>query len=556
MTYQPLMRPGLPPEAAPNKPPIPRFGHRIEPIEWQDQAIIVERDLPIPMRDGTVIYGDVYRPSEVAHDLPVILSWSPYGKHAQSNQVFWPPSGVNPEWLSPLTPFEGPDPFDWCPRGYAVAVIDPRGAWRSNGNYYHNGPIEAQDCYDTIEFLAAQPWANGRVGMTGVSYLACIQYIVAGLQPPSLKALNPWEGFSDWYREFGTHGGIPETGFAPRASDNIQYGPNQTENTWEQMQRHPLLDEYWRSKQIDLTAITQPCWVVASWADQGLHTRGTLEAFKQMASREKWLDIHGQKKWAHYYLPDSTRRRHSFFDHFLLEPGCTLPAWPRVQLEVREAAGVAETRAEEDYPLRRQQPLALYLGAEEALLPDPATPARVEWDSENDEVVFDHRFDTDSEFTGHAALRLWLEAPDAQDADIFVALEKLDRAGERVGFTFYAFYENGPVALGWLRASHRALDPERSSDLQPVHPHDREQPLPGDGPVCCDIELWPSSTLFRAGETLRLRIGGRDLYRDALPRLPFARHEDTRNRGRHVLHCGGAHDSRMLLPLIPAKDGG
>ena len=548
MTYRPLMRPGLPPESAPHKPPLPAFGHRIEPVA----GIVAERDLPIPMRDGTMIYGDVYRPSEGARDLPVILSWSPYGKHAQSNQVFWPASGVNPDWLSPLTPFEGPDPLDWCPRGYAVAVIDPRGAWRSNGDLYHNGPIEAGDCHDTIEFLAAQPWANGRVGMTGVSYLACIQYIVAGERPPSLKALNPWEGFADWYREFGTHGGIPETGFAPRASDNIQYGPNLTENTWAQMRAHPLYDEYWASKEIDLGAITQPCWVVASWSDQGLHTRGTLEAFKAMASREKWLEVHGQKKWAHYYLPESTRKRHEFFDHYLLGRATALAAWPKVTLEIRDAAGAAETRAESEWPLARQQPTALHLAPDGTLTRDPPEPGTISWDSESEEVSFDHRFAEDTEITGHAALRLWLEAPDAEDADIFVALEKLDAAGEKVGFAFYAFYENGPAALGWLRASHRTLDPARGSELQPIHPHDREEPLPKGEPARLDIEIWPSSTSFRAGETLRVRIAGRDLYRDALPNLPFARHEETRNRGRHVLHCGGAHDSRLLVPVIPA----
>ena len=64
----------------------------------------------------------------VERDLPVLLAWGPYGKHALSNQVFWPRSGVNPEWLSPLTPFEGPDPVWWGQHGYAVAIVDPRGA--------------------------------------------------------------------------------------------------------------------------------------------------------------------------------------------------------------------------------------------------------------------------------------------------------------------------------------------------------------------------------------------------------------------------------------------
>jgi predicted acyl esterase len=122
-------------------------------------------------------------------DLPALLSWSPYGKHAQSNQVFWPRSGVNPEWLSPLTPFEGADPVKW-------------GAWLCRGRRRSARRMavrrrfppqrrgRGQDCADTINWLADQPWSNGKVGMTGVSYLAAIQFWVAALNPPALAAIN------------------------------------------------------------------------------------------------------------------------------------------------------------------------------------------------------------------------------------------------------------------------------------------------------------------------------------------------------------------------------
>ena len=143
-------------------------------------------------------------------DLRLLLRLGPYGKHALSNQVFWPLSGVNPDWLSPLTPFEGPDPVFWGAHGYAVAIVDPRGAWQSEGDFHHHGLQEASDCHDAIQWLAEQPWSNGRIGMTGVSYLAVAQYQAASRRPPALAAINPWEGFSDFYREFAYHGGIPE----------------------------------------------------------------------------------------------------------------------------------------------------------------------------------------------------------------------------------------------------------------------------------------------------------------------------------------------------------
>ena len=70
--------------------------------------------------------------------------------------------------------------------------MDPRGAWLSGGDFHHNGIQEAEDCADAIEWLGRLSWSNGRVGMTGVSYLAGIQYLVAPLRPGPLAALNPW----------------------------------------------------------------------------------------------------------------------------------------------------------------------------------------------------------------------------------------------------------------------------------------------------------------------------------------------------------------------------
>jgi hypothetical protein len=548
------MRPGVDPASAPNKPLLPPLGYDLR----HEHGLAIERNLAIPLRDGTRIYADLYRPEGAVGeaDLPLLLAWGPYGKHALSNQVFWPRSGVNPEWLSPLTPFEGPDPVHWCPRGYAVAVVDPRGAWQSEGDFHHNGIQEAEDCFDAIGWLATQLWSNGKVGMTGVSYLAAIQYLVAPLRPAALAALNPWEGFSDWYREFAFHGGIPETGFLPRASDAIRFSLNRTEDTWANVQAHPLIDDYWRSKAFDLEAIEIPSYLVASWSDLGLHLRGTLEAFRRIRSADKWLDVHGQKKWAHYYRPESRRRRAAFFDHFLKGRETALAAWPKVRLEVRERAGVAVERAEREWPLARTDYWQLWLDAASATLAErpPKTEGMASYAAGQGRAAFDLRFDSDTELTGHMKLRLWVETEEGDDMDLFVAVQKLDAAGRHVGFCFYAFHENGPVALGWLRASHRALDSERSTAWQPVHPHDREEPLTPAVPVPVEIELWPSSTLFRAGETLRLVVQGSDIYTDGAPGLPFARHERLRNRGRHILRTGGRFDSHLLVPFIPTKE--
>jgi predicted acyl esterase len=549
--YQGIFRPGVDPFSAAHKPPLPTADYH----RRTEQGLVIERNCIIPLADGTEIFCDLYRPEAARGDVPVLLAWGPYGKHALSNQVFWPRSGVQPEWLSELTPFEGPDPVWWGNRGYGVAVVDPRGAWLSGGDFHHNGAQEAEDCAETVEWLGRLPWSNGRVGMTGVSYLAAIQYLVAPLKPGPLAALNPWEGFSDWYREFAYHGGILETGFLPRASDNIQWSLGQTENTWENVRAHPLIDEFWHSKALDREAIDLPAYVVASWSDQGLHLRGTIEAWRRMSSEQKWLEVHGQKKWAHYYRQESRARQLAFFDHFLRDRPTSLAAWPPVRIEIRERHGQAVERAETEWPLTRTEYRTLHLDAENNTMGKvpPQQASKIRQDAEQGLARFNFTFDEDTEVTGHIALRLWVEAEGADDMDLFVALQKFDRDGQEVGFTFYAFYEYGPVALGWQRVSHRALDKVQSTPERPVHLHTYEDLLSPGEIVPVEIELWPSSTLFKAGETIRLVVAGSDIYRreEGVP-LPFPMHEETRNKGTHIIHTGGLHDSVLRLPVIPA----
>ncbi len=276
-----------------------------------------------------------------------------------------------------------------------------------------------------------------------------------------------------------------------------------------------------------------------------------------MSSGQKWLEVHGRKKWAHYYQPSSREKQRQFFDHFLKGTDDRVLSWPRVQLEVRQSAATYTVRNEDEWPLARTLYTPLYLDAATATLTQaqPAAAAIASYDSESPSgrARFDHTFSQATELTGHMKLRLWVSTTAADDMDLFVALQKLDRNGREVGFVFYAFYENGPVALGWLRASHREIDPQLSSSYQPVHRHVRELPLKSGVPVALDIEIWPSSTQFDAGETLRVVVQGHDIYTDALPNLPFARHQELRNRGAHTLHTGGTFDAHLLVPLIPAR---
>lgn len=526
----------------------PGLAHRFE----NTADFIVERDVAVTMRDGIRLYVDVVRPHGTA-PVPVILSYSPYGKHGPKKFMLGGATGVPAGSVSPLAVWEGPDPDYFVRHGYAVVNADARGSWHCEGDLTVWSAQEALDGYDLIEWAAAQPWSTGRVGMSGVSYLAIVQWRIAALNPPHLAAINPWEGWNDAYRDRAYHGGIPETNQLRFTEWSTCFSLGRAEDVVEEGKRHPLIDDYWRAKTADLGAIRVPAYVVADWGDHGLHTRGSIEGFKQMASEHKWLEVHGRKKWQYYYQPDSLERLRVFFDHFLKQSSDAVLQWPRVRIEVREGYYQGAMRGEPAWPIASRQLVQLWLDARDGGLhtQPPAEPAQLSYDTATGSAVFEHRFAQATEITGSMALRLWVSTDVANDADLFVAVQKLDAQGQPVHFTFMAEYDNGPVALGWLRASHRALDAARSTPEQPWHTHTEELPLTPGEPVPLDIEILPSSTLFEAGSTLRVIIQGRDIY--TFPGVRHGQlHERTRNAGQHLLHTGGRFDAHLTIPVIPA----
>ena len=518
-----------------------------------DQGTIIERDVAVTLRDGAKIYIDLFRPADEKPAAPLI-GWGPYGKHSPTNYAKqFPTSGVDTGKLSQYTAFEAPDPVYWAARGYAVINVDPRGTWFSEGTASFLSPEEALDQYDLIEWAGTQPWSNGKVGLAGVSYLASSQYLVAALNPPHLAAINPWEGWSDTYREVVRHGGIPETEFWGYLPSRWGRSKTRIEDLRGETEEHPFIDALWASKVADFSKIKVPAYVVASWTDQGLHTRGTLEVYKQISSAQKWLEVHGRKKWAYFYEPQSLQRQQAFFDHFLRGLSTELASWPKVRLEVRQKYYVGVARSEREWPLARTRYTKLYLNAKTSTMRlDPvAADASCSYASQDkgSRVAFDFRFEKQTDLIGHTKLKLWVSAPESDDMDIFVGLQKLDSAGKIVPFPYFAQFEDGPVALGWLRASHRELDAAKSTEYQPVLAHRREQKLVRGEVVPLEIEIWPSGTRFEAGESLRLVVQGTDICPHPRPSVQDL-HEATVNRGEHLLVAGGRYDAHLLVPVV------
>lgn len=531
-------------------------GRQIGVIDKSEPGVVIERDVPVEMRDGVRVYVDIFRP-DGASGVPVILTWSPYGKHAFKTFDVFPNSGVPKGSVSKYAAWEGPDPLYWVGQGYSVINGDCRGSWGSEGDLEIQGPQEIRDAYDVIEWAARLPWCNGRVGMAGVSYLAIVQWRIAASQPPHLACINPWEGFSDIYRDYAYHGGIPETNFVKFMEWSCQFSLGKVEDWVAMLRAHPLLDAYWQTKSLPretFAKILVPAYVVADWGDQGLHTRGTLEAFEQLGSEAKWLEVHGRKKWQYYYTAESVERQRLFYDRFLKLIENDVTSWPRVRLEVRDRAWRGEMRSENEWPIERTRAMPLFLDGEAAsltgTLAEKEAVVSYQADVTDSGVDFVYWFESTAELTGSMWLRLWVE-PDvgADDMDIFVGLDKLDSSGMAVPFVTMAMLDDGPMALGWLRASHRELDSRLSTGLRPWHKHEVLWPVRHGEVVPVDIEIWPSSTRFRDGEGLRLRVQGNDILRYDLPQAQL--HEESVNKGAHFIHCGGRFDSKLIVPLVP-----
>jgi len=518
--------------------------------------MIMEKDVPVRMKDGATLYLNVFRP-EKEGKFPVVISADVYGKDRPATDTYSIRTYLGSISHSMFTAFESPDPAFWVPEDYVVIKVALRGSQNSEGNLLPmSSSVEAQDYYELIEWAGVQKWSNGNVGMNGVSYLAMTQWMVAALNPPHLKAMIPWEGLSDMYREMAFHSGIPCTKFF-RDWSNRQYhrwGEERVEDMVVRQSEHPLFDEYWEDRASKLGDIEVPMYVVASWSTQGLHNRGTLEGFKQSASKHKWLEIHGRKEWEYYYSRQSLERQKRFFDHFLKEIDSDWMDTPKVRLEVRDKFYEGEVRSESEWPIKRTNYTKLYLDGncfalteapikDEALLSYCIEPQN----NESGNLIFNIKFDKDTELTGYTKLRLWVSADGSDDMDLFVALKKIDRRGMEVHFPDYNHIEDGQVAPGWLRVSHRELDPDKSTPYQPWLKHQSLQKLKPGEIVPVDIEILSSSTLFHAGESLRLVISGSEI----IYRSTGCRHEETVNRGKHLVYVGGQYDSHLLVPIIP-----
>jgi uncharacterized protein len=546
-------------------------GYQIDPrFRSLPTDIVLDKDVAVTMRDGITIYVDVLRPPGTER-VPVIVAWSPYGKSqgtAPSITSLFAMIGVDNAALSGLEKFEGPDPAYWCAQGYAICNPDPRGIAQSEGDSAMFGRHEARDCHDLIEWLAVQDWCNGKVAMSGTSYLAISQWFTAAEQPPHLAAINPCEGFSDVYRDLVMRGGMPDIGFAERLQNNSYAGNNRREDILSEARSYPLINDLWEDKIARFDRITVPAYVVASYSNT-LHTAGTFRAWRRIASTDKWLRIHNTQEWPDYYDQANVEELRRFFDHYLKGRDNGWEKTPRVRYSVLDLHGGDRVdHIADEFPPEGVANTRYYLdGRSRTLTAEPPYEEamvgyKVEYDAESHPGLasFVARFGAETLMVGYPKARLWVQADGADDMDLFVLVQKLNRQGTPLqqftvpndGALLQDQTEKGASVLrykgsnGRLRVSARHLDQTLTTDAVPAHSFDRVEKLHPGQIVDIEIDLFPIGLVFYPGEQLRLVISARNPL-GAI--MPGTRDYIPHNSGKHIIHTGGQHASYLQLPI-------
>ena len=404
----------------------------------------------------------------------------------------------------------------------------------------HNNARENRDFHLCIEWAAAQPWCSGKVGLNGISYYASSQWRAAATQPPHLAAICVWEGWVDNYRDSNRHGGIicvfrknwqdmqvktvqhgvGERGGKSRITGELVCGPEtlseeelvkNREDLWANVLGRELDGPYYHERTGDLSKVTVPLLSAANWGGQGLHPRGNFEGFVRAASKHKWLEVHGGSHWAPFYTDYGVKLQKRFFDYFLKGVANGWDKQPRVQLQVRHPGEKFVERHENEWPLARTKWTHFYLDPKDMRLsPAPvAAEQSLAYEAMGDGLTFSTPpLERETEITGPLALKLFVSSATV-DADIFAVLRVFDPAGKEVVFQG-ALDPHTPVAQGWLRASHRKLDPKLSLPYRPYHTHDEKQPLTPGRVYELDIEIWPTCIVVPKGYRIALTVRGKD----------------------------------------------
>lgn len=560
-------------------------------------SVHTEKDVAIAMRDGIQLATDVYRPDADGR-FPALLAYGPYGKELQTLTSTFPPQArPSPLWDGCI---EAGDTNYIVPRGYAHIIADARGTGASEGEccglYGIGGGYEGRDCYDLIEWIAAQPWCDGNVGMLGISYYATAQVLAAAEKPPHLKAIFMNGGHYESY-DLGYHGGI--MWLFPRASREGRGGDSGyalgkaysvmkkklSKNEFESRIRerledpdvrnypnlfhmlhypdsHPLVIDillnpyngpfYQDSEALGKAdKVTIPAHISVKWG-RGWTVDGTIECFQRMKG-PKMLELQPLP-------PMQERPFHEFhdlmirwYDYWLKGIDTGIMDEPPIKMFVE---GIKEWRFEHGWPLKETEWTKFYLRPRERLslepetLPEDSVPPDGFYQAPLTVTSTIHSlkwstapFLEATEITGPAALHMYASI-DTDDTNFIVKLYDVDPQGKRTQMT-----------TGWLKASHRELDEGKSKPWLPHHPHSRSVPVEPGKIYEYAIRIFSMSNVFRAGHRLEIELSSQEPFNDAAVALlpPDSFHLPSSRATTHKIYRDRKHASYLLLPVIPKK---
>jgi putative CocE/NonD family hydrolase len=541
----------------------------------------------VRMRDGVRLAVDFYRP-DAEGKFPALLAYCVYGKDVQVLPVKQPQGRENSlVWDGTM---EAGNTEYFVSRGYVHVIADVRGCGDSEGEHVGMcGKTDGQDGYDLIEWIARQPWCDGNVGMVGISYLAAVQVYTAIEQPPHLKAIFPWEVWTDLYTQIATSGGVLHPmiyrlwsgrGMDPGQTNGSGIAhknhvsatikntpPDKLEKLWKKRLSDPDLmvySIYWsclryptksplfadflfnpndgpfyreRSPYPNYDKIKVPLFTGGPWV--GMWPDGAFSLYNNVDVPRKIimapLALCDERPW--YQLHDEVVR---WMDHWLKGKDTGMMKEPPIKFFL---LGANEWRCEHEWPLARTEWTKYYLRSRGRLMtesarfnegPDCFVQQPLDETSEVNSVKFSTGpFNRDVEVIGPMAVYFYA-AIDQEDSNWHVSVYDIDSSGVKKAL----------LTGGWLKSSHRAVDENHSKPWEPRHLHDKNVPvIPGEVNEYI-IGLSHIANVFKAGHRLEIEI-------DSMDTMPGGLHVCSSKTTLHKIYHDPKYKSYLLLPVIP-----
>ena len=565
----------------------------LETIKTGQGAVAVRKNLRVPMRDGVTLVADAYHGAEEA-PRPALVALSPYGKELQALALTMPPQRrPSPMWDGCI---EAGDIARVVHEGYVHVIGDLRGSGGSGGehigNYNAGGVPLGQDAYDVIEWVAAQAWCDGNVGMIGISYFGSMQVLAAAERPPHLKAIFVSGGHFDFY-ETTYHGGV--MWFMPRAAregrggdsgwaftDRIKsrvletYSPEELKQlvqarladpdiqAWPNLvhtlhypKHHEAwfdivinhLDGDWYEKRnpINLaTNIEVPVWLQIDWG-RGWTVDGTIKLFNALKGPKK-LDIGPYPPMQSRPWIEEHDKMFRWYDHWLKGIDNGVMDEPAVTVFVegsrKRVTGSHWPPKDVEYKALHLRPRRQLSSEPERMGPEHAAP--------------DGFYQAPLTVTDKVEILTWSTTPFIEPtemigtgaAHIFAEIDQND-----TNFILRMWDEspNGKrqlITTGYLKASHRELD-DRTTEGNPYHPHTRTVPVQPGKIEEYVLRLYPFAATFRTGHKLVVELSNAEPLLDAHNSLlpPDAFHLPVGHPVTHKIYRDAEHPSRLVLPF-------